>query len=213
MDGRTEGRARAQQPAGASNEADRAMKAKPKPDATAGKQTRRTKAAKKLKAAPQTQSSNSLGDSPSIQSFPAGQTAELRDEDWKFGALLNEDRATLVAACWYEYARESPHVGDVMSRWLERERIINALRPYVHHNYTLALLNAGREDRDAILRRVLANPELTKQQRSAAIAELNALDQLPRHLCDAFASPPHRFANPALGHHQCADFARQSIMW
>lgn len=113
------------------------MKAERKADATAGKQRRARAATEKLNAAPQTQSSNSSGESPSIQAFRAGQTGEvLRDEDWNFAKLCSApeskaSRAELIAACCYEYARESKHMREAASRWLQLLTVRRELEPHV----------------------------------------------------------------------------------
>lgn len=67
----------------------------------------------------------------SIQSSRRGRVfaRTLRDEDWKFGGLFAESHETLIAACWYEYARESPHVYLTMRRWLCLQQLSQRLLP------------------------------------------------------------------------------------
>ena len=55
---------------------------------------------------------------------------ELRDEDWSFRIFSNEPRSVLVAACWYEYARESQHVRHAMDRWLHLQEARKCLLPH-----------------------------------------------------------------------------------
>ena len=67
---------------------------------------------------------NSSGRQSSIQASPAGQTHDLRHEDWNFAALSRGARSKaarteLIAACCYEYARESKRVREAAVRWLE----------------------------------------------------------------------------------------------
>ena len=131
MDGRTERqRPCAERAAAMREQADREMKAKGKIGAVAGKQKRPARAANKPKSAVKPKSSISLGEQSVRPSFLAGQNATaLRDEDWNFRPLVNEDRATLVAACWYEYARESQHVRQTAERWLQLQSAVDDLWP------------------------------------------------------------------------------------
>lgn len=117
------------------------MKAKGKPGAPAGKQKRPAHAEKKPKPAAKPKNSNPLGEAAVHPSLPAGRDGNgLRDEDWKFHhALVNANRATLVAACWFEYARESQHVRDTMRRWLELQEIRDQLRPFVQRVFKMRL--------------------------------------------------------------------------
>lgn len=108
------------------------MNAKGKAGATAGKRQRTAQGAKSGEGAPKKQCFNSSGESSSIRVSRAGRDSdELRDEDWNFSRLAKKDHATLRAACWYEYARESQHVRKTMRDWLALQKVRERLRPYV----------------------------------------------------------------------------------
>jgi hypothetical protein len=87
-------------------------------------------------------SASSSGNQPSIQNPADGpDTRPVRDEDWKFDSLIRESRPVLVAACWYEYARESLRARDIARRWLELRRVRAELRPLVQDIFKQAAEN------------------------------------------------------------------------
>ncbi|CAN5482372.1 hypothetical protein BH20VER3_BH20VER3_19050 [soil metagenome] len=127
MDGVGEGRcASASRPQTSERRRIGTMKGKGKTGAKPGKQKHTVKGANRAEVASTAQSSNSFGKPSSIHPFRAGQNfaAGLRDEDWKFREFVNEPRRiALVAACWYEYSRESKHVRRTMRKWLLSENL------------------------------------------------------------------------------------------
>jgi hypothetical protein len=52
----------------------------------------------------------------------SAQNAALRKEDWNFSELFQAPRATLVGACYYEYARESEQVRRTMRLLLRLQK-------------------------------------------------------------------------------------------
>ena len=131
MDGQTERRRTRSKRAGTGRaRADRKVNAKVKTGAPVGNQGRPA-CRKKPKAKPLPKSSNPLGHTSAHPIFAAGQDNELHTEDWQFRPLLDAPRETLVAACWYEYARESQHVRRTMEEWIRLQEIRRELLPYM----------------------------------------------------------------------------------
>ncbi len=163
------------------------MNAKSKAGATAGKQKRATKSAKNVVGAvSRTPSFNSSGEFPYIQAFRAGQDrAQLRDQDWNFCDLSNKDRATLSAACWYEYARESQHVRETMRAWLDLQKIQEQLRPFMRRI-------AEQRARSRQVIRAQPKPIIVDETNWEGVAEAEMLvrasmydERLPPELCKA----------------------------
>lgn len=162
------------------------MRVKRKGEATAGKRKRTAKDAKSTEIPTKTQSINSSGDShPSKFSAPDANRAGLRDKDWNFGGLLNGDRALLVAACWYEYARESQHVRQTMGAWLKLQEIRAQLRPFMRR-----IAKEWARTGQAI--RARPEPIIVDETNWELVAEaemllraLNYDKRLPRELCEA----------------------------
>ncbi len=148
--------------------------------ATAGKQKRGSRPPKKH----QPKGSISFGNSSSIRDLRAGQTVALREEDWNFSELA--DRATLIAACFYEYGRESQHVPATAQRWLELQAMRQRLLPFVREIVTRCTDN-GEQLLPEKITITLTNSEGVAETVLSSWA-LTRDTRLPCELCDEFAA-------------------------